>query len=251
MLPAPEMHTMPRFACDEACITIKTTDDTDRKPLQAPALLLRYHSSVCYGLPQECSEWDLTNLLIEGRPVERTAVVAWLNCVYQHDRGQPFQEQQPAYASTSAAELHRLLALADAVGSSTQPLHHALANLKQLQLTAQLGSGSLQLVMGEGDMFGVPFRPPCPRCHVTCFRATAEKLETSNGIRQLFSNGSSSGWKGHKAVVAHPITLDDGFWRMSLCDPVPPDLQQLLLICICICICICTYLYLYLLDIKH
>jgi hypothetical protein len=107
VLPAPAMHTMPRFACDEACITIKTSDDADSKPLQAPALLLRYHSSVCYGLPQDCSQWDLSNLLIEGRPMERAAVVAWLNCVYQHDRGRPFQEQQPAYGSTSAAELYR------------------------------------------------------------------------------------------------------------------------------------------------
>jgi hypothetical protein len=101
------MHALGRFACDEALLTIRLTEDTAEKPLQAPALLLRYHSSACYGLPQECSEWDLSNLLIEGRPAERAAVVAWLNCLYQHDRGRCFQEQQPTYGSTSAGELHR------------------------------------------------------------------------------------------------------------------------------------------------
>jgi hypothetical protein len=124
-------------------------------PLEAEAHLVRMYSAVARQLP-ETEEWDLSGLLVDGQPVSRATVVAWLNAAYQHAYEADFEQQDDSSAS-SAEGLYSLLAFADAVGS-TKPLLKVCcaAALDDLQLRVQLGQQEVQLKTdGTGYFFGV------------------------------------------------------------------------------------------------
>jgi len=84
--------------------------------------------------------WDLSSLLIEGKPVERAVVVAWLEALYQDsnlDNGslQPEEDQQQP-------DPVRLLLFADAVGSSRRIINSCYERCKeQVVLRLQLAEG--------------------------------------------------------------------------------------------------------------
>jgi hypothetical protein len=120
--------------------------------LQAEAYLMRLYSAVAKRLP-ETEEWDLSGLQVDGQPVSRATVVAWLNAAYQHAYGTDFEEQDNSPACT-AAGLYSLLAFADAVDSTKPLLAACCAGLEQLQLCAQLGQQQVALKMdGRGYTF--------------------------------------------------------------------------------------------------
>lgn len=70
----------------------------DKPPLEACSLLLRASCSCARGLPPDSSSWDLSSLLIDGQPVSRETVTAWLNVVYTLLDNKPFEEGQPRRA---------------------------------------------------------------------------------------------------------------------------------------------------------
>jgi hypothetical protein len=58
------------------CNTLHTAAGA-ASPLEADAQVIRLFSSVARQLP-ETDEWDLSGLLVDGQPVSRATVVAWL-----------------------------------------------------------------------------------------------------------------------------------------------------------------------------
>ncbi|WIA18908.1 hypothetical protein OEZ85_003580 [Tetradesmus obliquus] len=66
---------------DEQQLNIRLANESD--VLKVDAALMRACSSVARGLPAEAAEWDLSNLLIEGQPVQRSTVIRWLNYCYE------------------------------------------------------------------------------------------------------------------------------------------------------------------------
>jgi hypothetical protein len=101
------------------------------------------YSAVARQLP-ETDEWDLSGLLVDGQPVSRATVVAWLNAAYQHAYDTTYEQQQDSPAC-SVEGLCRLLAFADAVGSTSPLLRACCAGLQHLRLHAQLGQQQVSL----------------------------------------------------------------------------------------------------------
>uniref|UniRef100_A0A383VQL2 Uncharacterized protein n=1 Tax=Tetradesmus obliquus TaxID=3088 RepID=A0A383VQL2_TETOB len=108
------------------------------------------------GLPSQQADsetvWDLSNILIDGQPVQRATVVAWLNTCHQivYKADYEAQEQQDNPALTFEG-LYRLLAFADAVDSTDGLMERLTADLSGLKLHAQLGEQQLVLCPGQGD----------------------------------------------------------------------------------------------------
>jgi hypothetical protein len=118
--------------------------------LAADKPLLQVVAECARGLPgDDAAEWDLSSLLIEGQPVSRAVVVAWLHAVHMAVHDAPFagEAQQEPPLSDSAAGLAQLLALADAVGSSRGVLRTCLPPLEQLQFRVQAGEQQQQQVV--------------------------------------------------------------------------------------------------------
>lgn len=74
---------------------------------------------------------------MEGEPVQRSTVVAWLNCAYSRILDSEFEKQQKDPRCT-AAGLAQLLAFADAVGSTRGVLAACLRELDNLVLEVRL-----------------------------------------------------------------------------------------------------------------
>lgn len=91
--------------------------DASADPIVADRLTLRYWSSCVRELPAEAEVWDVSQLLLEGQPVQRVTVVAWLNLIHKIASGQVFEQQEPNPAR-SMTGLGQLLLFADAVGSN-------------------------------------------------------------------------------------------------------------------------------------
>ena len=51
------------------------------EPIIADRCTLQCYSTCARGLPAAAEEWDLSQLLIEGQPVQRGTAVAYLNSV--------------------------------------------------------------------------------------------------------------------------------------------------------------------------
>ncbi|WIA34147.1 hypothetical protein OEZ86_012511 [Tetradesmus obliquus] len=128
-------------------IKLARTGDLDAAaaaPLVAAAYLVRMYSAVAMQLP-ETDEWDLSGLLLDGQPVSRDTVVAWLNAAYQNILYETYFEEQQDGPACSVDGLYKLLAFADAV-DSTRPLMKACCTcLQHLQLYAQLGQQVIAL----------------------------------------------------------------------------------------------------------
>lgn len=101
----------------EDVLRIKTAEP-DALIIGADRALVAACSSCARGLPADSDDiWDVSQLLLEGQPVQRQTVVAWLNRCYQLIHGSPF-ETQAADPASSIKGLTQLLSFADAVGSS-------------------------------------------------------------------------------------------------------------------------------------
>jgi hypothetical protein len=63
------------------------TNDHHAEPLAPYCHVVQLFSLCAAGLPAQAAGqdavWDLSSLLIDGRPVSRATVVAWLNASYQ------------------------------------------------------------------------------------------------------------------------------------------------------------------------
>jgi hypothetical protein len=81
------------------------TVDSDSVDIVADRFLLDFWSSCARGLPADAVEGDLSQLLIEGKSVERSTVVAWLNAAHQVTHLKDFEQQQesPAINMTGSA----------------------------------------------------------------------------------------------------------------------------------------------------
>jgi hypothetical protein len=56
--------------------------DAEESPILVDAALMRLCSSCAGGLPAEAATWDISNLVIDGQPVQRSTVIAWLDTCY-------------------------------------------------------------------------------------------------------------------------------------------------------------------------
>jgi hypothetical protein len=142
--------------------------------------LLRAGSTVACGLPKAASTWDLSGLLINGQPVSRDVLVAWLNAAYHHLLGATFEPQDPDL-TTTAAGLSAVLHFADAVGSRPGLLAACLRNLDQLQLAVQLGGTPVALIAGE---HGLAPAGPCAAAtsQLLCWQPTGALHDILQGM---------------------------------------------------------------------
>jgi hypothetical protein len=80
-----------QVAQEEGHISIRLADNIT---LSAKANILRSCSSCAEGLPADAQEWDLSQLLVEGEPVTKGTVVAWLNSACQRILDSEFEKQR-------------------------------------------------------------------------------------------------------------------------------------------------------------
>jgi hypothetical protein len=113
--------------------------------LEADKQVVCLFSLVARALPAG-DEWDLSGLLLDGKPVSRATVVAWLNAAYQAAYEEEFEEQQRDKNPACSGEgLYQLLSFADAVDSTRPVLRACCSRLQSLQLHAQLGQQQVAL----------------------------------------------------------------------------------------------------------
>ena len=87
--------------------------------------------------------WDLTQLIVQDRPVSRNTVIAWLNLAYNVINCCDFEAQT---GDTTAADFSSLLSFADAVNSKKSLLDAALGKyLPDLRFHLKLGDKAVQL----------------------------------------------------------------------------------------------------------
>jgi hypothetical protein len=82
-----EQQLLIRLA-DDGCPPVDIGHDgvsSAPQPLVVKAALMRGCSAVAEGLPAGTAEWDLSNLLIDGQPVQCSTVVCWLNHCYMRN----------------------------------------------------------------------------------------------------------------------------------------------------------------------
>src|SRR5690349_9361448 len=109
----------------------------DAGPIFADRTILAACSSCVRGLPADSEEWDISNLVVEGRAVEQHTVVAWLNAIYMQNLDVPV-EQQEVMPASNMHEMALLLAFADAVGCSRFLLSSLVGDLDELVAEVQM-----------------------------------------------------------------------------------------------------------------
>jgi hypothetical protein len=117
-------------------------------PLVADKLTLQCFSSCARVLPAAAEEWDLSQLLLDGQPVQRSTVVCWLNAISQQCDNKPMFTDQPDSPARTMAGLAQLLAFADAVGTQEgllAALDAQVSAAAALVAEVQLGEQQLQL----------------------------------------------------------------------------------------------------------
>jgi hypothetical protein len=128
-----------QVAVEDGLINIKLASSSSSRGqqsnLSAKATILRSCSSCAEGLPADAQEWDLSQLRVEGEPVQRRTVVAFLNCCYSRIMDSEFEKQLQDPRS-DAISLAQLLAFADAVGATRGVLAACLSQLDHLALEA-------------------------------------------------------------------------------------------------------------------
>lgn len=109
------------------------------------------YSSCARGLPAAAEEWDVSALLIEGQPVQRETVVAYINAISQHVNNEVvIEEQHDSKPTRSMTALAQLLAFADAVGTSRGLLLALDWQVSASELVAEVQLGD-ELVQLRGD----------------------------------------------------------------------------------------------------
>jgi hypothetical protein len=91
----------------------------DDQPITADRLMLQCYSSCARGLPAAAEEWDVSGLMVEGG-VQRQTVVDYVKAISKHLNNEVLiaEDDSEGPAAVTLARLARLLAFADAVGSS-------------------------------------------------------------------------------------------------------------------------------------
>jgi hypothetical protein len=121
--------------------------------LVVDAALARLCSSRAGGLRAEAAAWDLSKLLIDGQPVQRSTVTRWLDLCYFAIHDRPFEEsnvqEQPVLTAT---QLYQLLSFADAIGSTRGLVNAAIADLDQLPIQATLNGLAVQLKLSDAPI---------------------------------------------------------------------------------------------------
>jgi hypothetical protein len=97
-------------------IRIRLATETE-PPVTDRLRLLKFLSQCARCLPLATEEWDLSNLIINGQPVTRATIVAWLNCACQLIDSTDFEAPPAPAAPATAHDLYNLLVFADAVES--------------------------------------------------------------------------------------------------------------------------------------
>jgi hypothetical protein len=122
--------------------------------LVVDAALARLCSSRAGGLRAEAAAWDLSKLLMDGKPVQRSTVIRWLDLCYIAIHGRPFEEpnvqEQPVLTTT---QLYQLLSFADAIGSTRGLVNAAIAELDQLRIQATLNGLAVQLELSDAPVW--------------------------------------------------------------------------------------------------
>ncbi len=131
------------IASDEPDLWLKLADGGERLP--AHSQLVRMASSVAKGLPPGSDEWDLSGLVIEGHPVGRSVVIAWLAAAYPELEGVEEAGEAPPLAD--------LLAFADAVGSARHVLRACCARWPCRELTVQVGDDETLTLQLDGRFY--------------------------------------------------------------------------------------------------
>lgn len=131
---------------DTLRIRVADSPDSSLNILEVDRSILQCWSSCAKGLPATADEWDVSQLLIEGQPVQRETVVAWLNALYDIVYGKPFEQQEksPVHNITGLAQL---LAFADAVGSSRGVLRALDARMSADSLVAVVDIGDTEVIL--------------------------------------------------------------------------------------------------------
>jgi hypothetical protein len=133
---------------DELMLRLQLADDgTEQQTLQSSSRMIRAVSTCARDMPQDSSNWDLSHLLIDGQPVSRDTVTAWLNAVHMHMEDAPFPGYQGS-PTRDPTQLYQLLAFADAVGSSRGVLRACLPK-EELQFGVNLYGRDLKLDAGD------------------------------------------------------------------------------------------------------
>lgn len=107
-------------------------------------LLVATFSGCARGLPADVESWYLCSMLVEGVPVKRAVVVAWLNAAYIQVENAAFEAQQPSELSTLCG-LAQVLTFADAVDSSKGLMCALVTQLQRQNVTATVQLGQLQV----------------------------------------------------------------------------------------------------------
>lgn len=110
---------------------------SDEHKLVVQASLVRICSFCAAGLPAEAAEWDLRLLRMDGEPVDLATVIGWLNCVYERLQDEPFMQQDRDVRHTVAG-LTRLLAFADAVGTTRGVMAACVTQLAELHMKVEI-----------------------------------------------------------------------------------------------------------------
>jgi hypothetical protein len=129
--------------------------DPDSGYIDADRVTLQCYSSCARGLPASAEEWDISQLLIEGQPVQRETVVAYINAVSQHLNNQIVIEEQDG-PPRSMKGLASLLAFADAVGTSRGLLLAVDAQVSGAELVAEVKLGDLDLELTASGCYFFP-----------------------------------------------------------------------------------------------
>jgi hypothetical protein len=140
-----------RIVDEQLQIKLAAVDEgaaTAEEPLVADRALLAAFSSCVRGLSTE-EVWDISQLLVEGEPVQRQTVVAWLNIAYSQILMELF-EQQDIKPECSMTGLSQLLAFADSVGSSRGLLHGCLSHVHALSVVVSIPAAASD--SGQNDV---------------------------------------------------------------------------------------------------
>ena len=128
------------------------------EPILVDPFVVQAFSQCARALPSK-DEWDLSNLLIDGQPVGRDTVVAWLNKAYSLVNSSSF-ECMTGSTTPSLLDLHQLLVFADAVGTKQFLLEAIVADLDDVRISADLAGKALELRLDRMYYFSCCALPP-------------------------------------------------------------------------------------------
>lgn len=129
---------------DEADMLIKLTADD---PLQAESFIIRTFSSVARGLPADATEFNVSELLLDGQPYSKETIQCWLNCGRRTVYGPAELEAVDISMLSTVHQLHQVLSFAQAVGSPDGLLTAACSQLSSLKFELPLPQLMLQMPM--------------------------------------------------------------------------------------------------------